>query len=82
MFLKYIVLAVPLSVFFVNAVFLRVFHGLFLRKPHKGPVSCEVGGVDYVPIVCLILRLFNEQWILYRFLCRVIKERIHRNVCV
>lgn len=58
MFSKYIVFAVP-SVFFVNAVFLRVFHGLFLRKPHKDPVCCESGGMDYVPIVCLILCLSN-----------------------
>lgn len=64
MFSKYIVLAVLLSVFFVNAVFLRVFHGLFLRKPHKGPVCCESGGMDYVPVVCLILCLLHEQWIL------------------
>ncbi|RLV98014.1 hypothetical protein DV515_00011199, partial [Chloebia gouldiae] len=33
----------------------RVFSGLFLRKPHKGLVSCESGELDYVPIVCLIL---------------------------
>lgn len=64
MFSKDTVLAVPLSVFFVNAVFLRVFHGLFLRKPHKDPVFCESGGMDYVPIVCLILHLLHEQWIL------------------
>lgn len=57
MFSKFTVLAVLLSVFIVNAVFLKLFHGLFLRKPHKGPVSCESRGLEYVPVIYLILCL-------------------------